>query len=159
MKTTSLPRNVGAGLLAGLAGTAALTISSAVEARLRRRHAPPTAAPVAKRALGIERFESPAAEARFARLAHWGFGAGWGVLHGLLRELGLGPKAATAVHYGAVWGGTLVLLPSHDVVPPIFLRGRGEVAAEAWHHLLFSASTGLAYRRLAADRRTQRSIG
>src|SRR5436190_6745615 len=129
MKTTRLAQNVGAGLLAGLAGTAALTISSAVEARLRRRHAPSVAAPVAKRALGIERFESPAAEARFDRLAHWGYGAGWGVLHGLLRGLGLGPKAATAAHYSAVWGGALVLLPSHDLAPPVFLRGRGEIAA------------------------------
>jgi hypothetical protein len=126
--------------------------STRAEQRLRRRHVPPATAPIAKSVLGIERFESPRAEGRFATLAHWGYGAGWGVLHGVLRALGLGPRAATAAHYAAVWGGALVLLPSHDVAPPIFLRGRGEIAAEVWHNLLYAAATGAAFEVLAEDR-------
>lgn len=152
MKTAALAQSIGAGLLAGLAGTAAMTASSRLEARLRRRHAPPATAPVAKNALGIESFRSPAAEARFAELAHWGYGAGWGVVHGALRALGFRPKAATAAHYAGVWGGALVLLPSHDVVPPVFLRGRTEVAVEVWHNLVYAAATGAAYELLAGRR-------
>jgi hypothetical protein len=152
MSTHRIAYGIGAGLLAGLAGTAAMTASTKVEARLRKRHAPPATAPVAKNALGIETFTSPAAEARFADLVHWGYGAGWGVLHGLLRALGLPPKAATAAHYAAVWGGALVVLPSHDVVPPVFLRGRAEVAAEVWHNLVYAAATGAAYEALVGRR-------
>lgn len=152
MKTTSLPQALGAGLLAGLAGTAAMTASTRLEARLRRRHVPPMAAPMAKKALGIEKFGTPAAEARFANLVHWEYGAGWGLLHGLLRAAGLSPKAAVAAHYGAVWGSALVLLPSHDVVPPIFLRGRAEVAAELWHNAVYATATGLAYELLEGRR-------
>lgn len=152
MRTSTLAYSIGAGLLAGLAGTAAMTLSTRAEARLRRRHAPVSTAVVARNALGIEKFESPAAEARFAGLAHWAYGAGWGVLHGVMRAAGLPPKAAAAAHYGAVWGGALVLLPTHDVVPPIFLRDRAEVAAEIWHNLLYAAATGLAYEALDGRR-------
>ena len=147
-----LARTVGAGLLAGLAGTVAVSTSTALEARLRRRHVPTAAAPIMQSALGIETFESPAAEARFARVAHLGYGAGWGILHGLLRGLGLGPNTATAASFSAVWGGALVLLPSHDVAPPVFLRERVDIAAEAWHQLVFAASTGVAYELLARRR-------
>lgn len=152
MSARAVAHGIGAGLLAGLAGTAAATASTKLEARLRRRHAPPVHAEVARRTLGIEGFEGPRAEQRFATLAHWGYGAGWGALHGLLRALGLGPRSATAAHYAAVWGGALVLLPSHDVVPPIFLRGRGEIAIELWHNLLYAAATGAAFEALAEDR-------
>jgi hypothetical protein len=145
-------QGIGAGLLAGLAGTAALTASGKIEARLRRRHAATPAAPVAKSALGIASFETPRDEARFADLAHWGTGVGWGVVHGLLRSLGLGPRVATGTHYAAVWGAGLVLLPSHDVVPPVFLRNRAEIAFEAWHQLVYATATGLAYELLAEER-------
>jgi hypothetical protein len=151
VRAKAVAHGIGAGLLAGLAGTAAMTASTKVEQRLRRRHAPPATAPVARRALGVERFESPRAEARFATLAHWAFGAGWGAAHGVLRAVGLGPRAATAAHYAALWGSGLVVLPSHDVVPPIFLRGRGEIAAEIWHNLLYAAATSAAFELLAED--------
>lgn len=148
MRMRKLIYGIGAGLIAGLAGTAAMTLSSKAEARLLKRHAPSPTATVAKNVLGIEKFATPMAEARFADLVHWGYGAGWGALHGVLRSVGLPPKAATAAHYAGVWGGSLVLLPSHDVVPPIFLRGRAEVVAEAWHQLVYATATGFAYELL-----------
>jgi hypothetical protein len=149
MSTRALTHGIGAGLLAGLAGAAAMTASTKLETRLRRRHAPPAAAPVAKNALGIDAFASPAAEARFAELAHWAYGAGWGIVHGLLRSLGIPARTATAAQYAGVWGGGLVLLPPHDVVPPVFLRNRAEIAAEAWHNVVYTAATGATYELLA----------
>jgi len=152
MRTNALVHGIGAGVLAGLVGTAVMTASTKVEARLRKRHAPPPAPQVARNALGIEHFRSPRDEARFNALAHWVYGAGWGVVHGILRGSGLSPKVAAAAHYAAMWGGALVVLPSHDVLPPIFLRGRGDVAAEVWHNLLYAAATGRAYELLNGKR-------
>jgi hypothetical protein len=90
---------------------------------LRRPAAPRTRAGAALPS--VERFESPRAEQRFARLAQWDHGGGW---------------------------GALVLLPSHDIVPPIVLRGCGEIAAKLWHNLPYAVATGAAFDALAEDR-------
>lgn len=152
MRTATLASSLGQGLLAGLAGTAAMSLSSRLEAGVLGRHTFAAPAGTAKHVLGIERFESPAAEARFDTLAHWGYGAGWGLLHGALRAVGLGPAAAGIGLHGAVWGSALALLPTHDVAPPIFLRRRGEVVAELWHHLVYAAATGAAYELIDRER-------
>ena len=82
---------------------------------------------------------------------HWGYGTGWGVVRGLLRAAGLPPKVTTAVHGAALWGSEQVMLPVLDVAPPVTMWGRTEIAIDAWHHLVYVVSTGIAYELL--DRR------
>jgi hypothetical protein len=149
MRSATLARSLGTGLLAGLAGTAAMSLSNRLEERVLGRHSFEPPAETAKKALGIERFETPAAEARFDTLARWGYGAGWGLLHGALRAVGVRPVAAGLGLHGAVWGSALALLPAHDVAPPVFMRPRRDVAAELWHHVVYAAATGIAYERIA----------
>jgi hypothetical protein len=151
VRAQRIAHGIGAGLIAGLAGTAAMTASAALDARLLRRHVPSPAPAVAKSALGIEQFATGRDEARFDDLAHWGAGAGWGVLHGLLRSVGLGPRLATGAHYAAVAGGALVVLPAHDIVPPVFLRTRADAALEAFHQLVYAGATGLVFELLARE--------
>lgn len=139
---------IGKGLLAGLAGTAAMTVSSTLEARLRGRAFSSAPADAAARVLGIDRFESEAAKARFSNLVHWGYGTGWGVAHGILRALGLPGRAAAPAHFATVWGSALVTLPTLDVAPPVTMWGREEVAIDVLHHAVYAAATGLAYRAL-----------
>jgi hypothetical protein len=136
---------IGRGLLAGLAGTAAMTVSSTVEAKLRGRpfsHAP---ADATAKALGIKAFESDAAYNRFSNLSHWGYGTGWGVVRGLLRARGVPPVAATAAHGAAVWGNAQVALPALDVAPPAWLWPRREVVIDLFHHTVYAVATGVAY--------------
>jgi hypothetical protein len=138
----------GRGLVAGLAGTAAMTLSSTVEAKWRGRafsHAP---ADATAKALGIQDFVSPAAYDRFSNLAHWGYGTGWGAVRGVLRALGLGPAAATAAHGAAVWGNAQVALPALEVAPPAWLWPREEVAIDLFHHAVYALATGLAYEKI-----------
>lgn len=144
-------QNIGKGLVAGLVGTVAMTMSSTIEQRVRGREASTAPARAAEKVLGIESFESEGAEQRFSTLVHWGYGTGWGVVRGLLRTFGLPPVAATAGHYAAVWGGAAVTLPMLDVAPPITLWGRREVAIDAWHHAVYAVAAGVAYDLL--DRR------
>jgi hypothetical protein len=148
----TLPRSIAKGLAAGVAGTAAMTVSSTLEAKARRR-APSTApADAAAKVLGIGAFASEAAHERFSTLVHWGYGTGWGAVHGLLRAAGLPPAAAAPAHGVAVWGSAQVTLPLLDVAPPAFLWPRAEVAIDAWHHAVYATATGLAYRLLDARR-------
>jgi hypothetical protein len=140
--------NIGKGLVAGLAGTAAMTVSSSVEARLRHRAASSAPARATAKVLGIKEFEDAVAAARFNDLAHWGYGTAWGVARGLLGSAPLSPRGATAAHGAAVWGSAAVMLPALDVAPPFVFWGRKEVAIDLWHHAVYAAATGLAYRLL-----------
>lgn len=145
MRTTTLADNIGRGLVAGLAGTAAMTLSSTLEARLRRRQASSAPARATAKALGINGFVNDRAQARFNDLAHWGYGTGWGVVRGLLGLTALSPSAASIAHGASVWGSAQVALPALDVAPPSPLWPREEIAIDAFHHAVYAAATGLAF--------------
>jgi hypothetical protein len=144
---------IGDGLVAGFLGTAAMTVSSTVEARLRRRAASTAPARATAKALGIEAFASDRAQARFNDLSHWGYGTGWGVVRGLLGTTGMPAANATAAHGAAVWGSAAVTLPALEVAPPFVFWGREEVAIDLFHHAVYAIATGAAYELLAAGRR------
>src|ERR671938_659582 len=112
MKLSTVAENVGKGLVAGFVGTVAMTVSSTIEQKVRGREASSAPAKAAEKVLGIEKFQSDAAEQRFSTLVHWAYGTGWGVARGALRTVGLSPSAATAGHFAAIWGGAAVTLPA-----------------------------------------------
>jgi hypothetical protein len=152
MTVAALADSIGRGLVAGVAGTAAMTVSSTIEQHVRGRAASTAPADAAGRVLGIRDFTGDAAHSRFSNLVHWGYGTGWGVTRGLLRAAGLSPAKATATHLAAVWGSEQVMLPALSVAPPITLwRGR-EIAIDAWHHAVYGIATGIAYELLDARR-------
>jgi hypothetical protein len=142
---------VGTGVVAGVVGTAAMTVSSTVEARVRGRQPSTAPARAAERVLGIEKFTDDRAEARFSTLVHWGYGTGWGVARGLLGAAGL-RAAATPLHFAAMWGGAVVMLPGLGVAPPVTRWGRDEVAIDLAHHVVYATATGLAYGLIARPR-------
>ncbi len=148
MPLDSVTRAVGKGLVAGALGTAAMTVSSTLEAKLRERNPSTAPADAAKKALGIGAFQSEESKTRFSTLVHWGYGTGWGVIRGVLREAGVPPLAATLGHFAAVWGTALVMLPLLDVAPPVSSLGKEDVGIDAFHHLVFAAATAAAYERL-----------
>ena len=149
-RVDTLATAIGRGLVAGFAGTAAMTVSSTLEARLRGR-APSTApARATAKVLGIREFESDLAQARWSDLSHWGYGTGWGVLRGLLGATGLSQRQATLAHGAAIYGAAQVTLPALEIVPPSIYWGAREVAIDAFHHAVYAAATGAAYRAIAA---------
>lgn len=141
--------SIGRGLVAGFAGTAAMTISSMLEAKLRGRAPSSAPARATAKVLGIEGFETPLAEARFNDLAHWGYGTAWGVARGLLATAGLSPRTATIAHGAAVYGTEQITLPALEVAPPAIFWGAREIAIDAFHHAVYATATGLAYRLIA----------
>jgi hypothetical protein len=144
---------IGDGLVAGFLGTAAMTVSSTIEARLRHRAASSAPARATAKALGIAEFENDIARARFNDLSHWGYGTGWGVVRGVLGATGMPAAKATAAHGAAIWGSAAVSLPALDVAPPFVFWGREEVAIDLFHHAVYAVATGLAYELVAAGRR------
>jgi hypothetical protein len=143
---------IGKGLVAGFAGTAAMTLSSTLEAKLRGRTASSAPARATTKVLGIKEFEDDIAKARFNDLSHWGYGTGWGVVRGLLGATGMTAKAATAAHGAAIYGAAQVTLPALDVAPPAIFWPREEIAIDAFHHAVYATATGLAYQLIANGR-------
>jgi hypothetical protein len=141
----TIATSIGKGLVAGFAGTAAMTVSSTLEARLRHRAASSAPARATAKMLGIKEFEDDVAQARFNDLSHWGYGTGWGVLRGLLAAAGLSPKAATTAHGAAIYGAAQVTLPALEIAPPVVFWSKEEIAIDAFHHAVYAAATGIAY--------------
>ncbi len=135
---------VGKGLAAGLIGTAAMTVSSTVEMKLRGRQASSAPADAAAKVLGVEP-TGEAEKARFSNLVHWGYGTLWGGVRGLIGAIGLGGAPAAAVHFAAVWGTELKMLPSLGVAPPLGEWGAEEIAVDVLHHAVYATAAGLAY--------------
>ena len=149
----TLATSIGRGLLAGFAGTAAMTISSTLEAKLRHRAPSSAPARATAKVLGIAEFDADLAQARFNDLSHWGYGTGWGVVRGLLGATGMPARKATAAHGAAIWGSAAVTLPALEIAPPFVFWGKEEVAIDLFHHTVYAVATGLAYELIAAGRR------
>jgi hypothetical protein len=149
MRTANkLARAIGKGVLAGFAGTAAMTVSSTLEAKLRGRAFSDAPARATAKVLGIKEFDDARAKARFSDLSHWGYGTGWGIARAVMRELGLDSKLATPAHFAAVWGSALVTLPALEIAPPVVFWKKEEIAIDVFHHAVYAAATGVAYELL-----------
>ena len=147
----TLANAVGKGLFAGFAGTAAMTLSSTLEARARRRRPSDAPARATAKVLGIASFEDDLAAARFNDLSHWAYGTGWGVIRGLLAATGMSARAATAAHAAAIWGSAQVALPALEVAPPAVSWPPEEIAIDLFHHAVYAIATGAAYALLDAS--------
>ena len=151
MSISGVASAVGRGLLAGAVGTAAMTVSSSLEAKLRSRDPSTAPADAAAKVLGVKPVDE-AAEARFSNLVHWGYGTGWGAVRGLIGATGMPAPAATVAHLAAVWGNEVVMLPKLDVAPPLPEWEAKEIAIDVFHHAVYAAATGLAYAYLDRSR-------
>ena len=103
MKLGDVAAAVGKGLFADVAGTAAMTASSTLEAKLRGRGASSTPAQAAQKVLGVEPIDE-GSEARFSNLVHWGYGTVWGGARGSSRRRGAPgrpPRRLTSGRSGA----------------------------------------------------------
>ncbi len=142
---------IGRGLIAGLCGAAAMTLSSTIEMKLRGRQ--PSAAP-ADAALKVLRLQPTdnRAKARFSDLVHWSYGTGWGLARAALDLAGCESSCAIPTHFAAVWGSSLVMLPALDVAPPVTKWSAEDVAIDAFHHTVYVVAVDLAYTLLKGCR-------
>ena len=148
LSPSAWPAAVGNGLAAGVVGTACMTLSSAIEMKLRDR--PPSSAPAraAAKVLGVEPI-GDSERARFANIVHWSYGTAWGAARGLIGALGLRGPSAAGLFLATVWGAELVMLPALDIgVPPVWRWSREEVLIDGFHHLVYAIATSTTYEVL-----------
>ena len=127
MRIRDIAADLGKGLFAGAAGTAAMTVSSTLESKLRDRDPSSTPADAAGKVPGV-RPRDPEGQARFSTVVHWAYGTNWGAVRGLLGSLGLKGAPAAA--------------------PPVWDSPPAEAAIDAFHHAVYATATGMAYSLL-----------
>lgn len=142
-----LAENTGKGLVAGIAGTAVMTISSTIEMKCRGRAESLTPADAAEKVFGIEA-TSKTSKQRLSTIMHWAYGTTWGVTRGVLGSMGLRGPAASGAHFALVWGAALVMLPALKIAPPVSEWGFEEIALDALHHAIYACAAGTVYDAL-----------
>lgn len=148
---------VGKGLLAGLAGTAAITLSQMIEMKITKREPSDAPVKVASQITGA----APADDSQKEKLnneIHYAYGTSWGIVRGLLGFAGLKGLPATLVHFGAIWATELVMLPKYDAAPPVNEQEPKSVAIDALHHAVYAVAAGLAYDALDAGSNQQQKL-
>jgi hypothetical protein len=145
---------VGKGLVAGAVGTAALTATQLLAQRFAGQQPSSAPADAAEQLAGVQP-EDEQAERRLTTVVHGLYGTAWGVPRGLLGLVGVSDPAATALHFLAVWGTALGMLPGLKIAPPPTRWDRKELALDAGEHLVYVVATSAAYTFL--DRRSVRA--
>jgi hypothetical protein len=93
---------VGKGLFAGLAGTAAMTLSQIIEMKVSGREPSNSPAQLGGKLFGVEP-KSKEDEQRFALIVHWMWGVVGGAPRGLIALSGARGAAAAASHFATLW--------------------------------------------------------
>lgn len=159
---------IGKGLIAGLAGTIAITISQMVEMQITKRENSKAPVKVGGDVIGVEpkgtgelekkkasaasgrapkkiKDEVKANEAKFAQIMHYSYGTGWGVARGAMDLIGVQGVMATLAHFGAIWTTELVLLPAKDAAPPVNEWSTKDILIDVMHHAVYAVAAGLVY--------------
>lgn len=145
---------IGNGLVAGLVATAAMTLAQMIEMKVTGRKPSTTPAEAATKVLHIRPARTKKGEKeKFAQGVHWIYGTSWGIARGLFALAGLKGWPATLVHFGAVWGTALVMLPSLKVSSPVYKWDAKTITHDFIHHALYASAAGLVYDAIGERRK------
>lgn len=148
---TEIAGAFGRGLVAGLVGTAVMTVVQTIEMKVRDREPSTAPAEAVKKLFGVEPRDEQA-EQRLAQVVHFAYGTAWGGVRGLLDVAGLGRVGGPIAHFLAVWGAAGVMLPALDLAPPPTEWSKEELATDALHHAVYAAATSATYAWLDRSR-------
>lgn len=138
---------IGRGLIAGLAGTAAITISQWAETKMNKK--PPGFAPAdaASTAFGIEA-STMETRASFSKKVHWVYGTTWGIPRALLSTLNIKGLPASAIYFAALFYTALTIEPDFEVSPPVDEWSKKDISIDALHHLIYVAAVGWVFEAI-----------
>jgi hypothetical protein len=135
---------IGIGLVAGVIGTVAITVSQMIEMKINGRE--PSDAPVkaVDQVLNVKPTSDEDKE-KVSQEIHWTYGTAWGVVRGLISLTGLSGIPASLLHFAAIWGTELYMLPALKVAPPVTEEEPDAIVIDALHHAVYAAAAGLAF--------------
>jgi hypothetical protein len=139
------------GLVAGAAGTAAMTAAQTKYLEARGKEPSSTPAEVGRRIIeGVLQRKGP--EERMGLLnnaMHWLYGTSWGAVYGVLHaSRRSGPVRDGAAFFALVWGASLVQLPAMGLAPPVWKYPPDELASDVGFHIVYGMTVATAYEAL-----------
>lgn len=135
---------IGRGLIAGLAGTAAITLSQIIESKINQKEPNFAPADAACKALGIEASQREQ-KGKLSREVHWVYGTLWGVARGLLSLAHIKKSSATVLHFGAIYYTALTIQPDFEVSPPVTEWSNKDILFDGFHHAVYATVAGLVF--------------
>ncbi len=148
-------RSAARGLLAGLAGTAAMTLAQGAYYQLtgaKPSDAPQRAGRKALERAGkrVPRDKRPALN----QAMHWLYGTSWGIPYGVLAgSVGARPEPSGVAFGLSVWAIGLAHLPALDLAPAPWKQSPRTLAADAAFHVVYGLGAAGALRATSPGRR------
>jgi hypothetical protein len=159
---------LGKGIIAGFAGTIAITISQMIEMKITGRSGSNATVKVGGKALGVEprgkaalekekeksddgkapdelQQEVEANKQKFSQLMHFSYGTGWGVMRAGLDLVGVQGMPASLIHFGGIWATAQVMLPAAGASKPITDWSTKQIAVDVLHHAVYALAAGAVY--------------
>jgi hypothetical protein len=164
---------LGKGLIAGFAGTVAITISQMIEMQITNRSMSNAPVTVGGKALGVEprgkaelekekensnkdeeklKEKVEASKGRFSQIIHITYGTSWGLCRGVLDLAGIRGIPASLIHFGAVWGTEQIMLPAAGASKPITKWPAKQIASDVLHHVVYTIAAGAVYDAMPKGR-------
>lgn len=163
---------IGKGLMAGAAGSLAMSISQMIEMKITNRSGSSTPAIVAGKALGVEPKGQSKLDAekengqidgktdqelqnkvqknttRFSQWMHYAYGSSQGIPRGILDLSGFQGWQAAVSHFAIVWGAEQIMLPKTGASKPITQWTPAMIASDLIHHTVYITVTSLVYDQM-----------
>ncbi len=135
---------LGKGLIAGIFGTIAITISQQIEMEKTGRSPSSTPYLAAQKVLQINA-QNEIAENKLNNLVHYFYGTSLGLARGFLSILGIRGLIATLMHISIVQALAMIILPKLKIAPPASEWGRKVILMELMHHSIYGLAAGIAF--------------
>lgn len=135
------------GAAAGAVGTAAMTVTQAIEMSFTGRK--PSLVP-GEVGTKLARVKLRGKQKRRLSLGvHWAHGVNGGVVRGLIGLTPLSGASASAAHFAALWGSDVTLYMALGVAPAPWRWERDELAVDLLHKGVYAVVTSAAFERLS----------
>jgi len=146
---------IGKGLLAGIAGTAAITITQMIEMKITKRKPSKATIKVAQQVTDVKPVNKEAQD-KVSQEVHWAYGTSWGIARGMIALTGLRGLPAAMVHFAAVWGTSMLMLPKFNAAPPVTEEDPKAIAIDGLHHAVYALAAGAVYDAIDSSSHEQK---
>ena len=136
--------NLGKGLVAGVLGTIAITISQQIEMEKSGRQPSNTPILAAQKVFQINP-QNEIAEKKLNNMVHYAYGTSLGLIRGILSILGIKGIIATLMHISIVQALSMIILPKLKIAPPASEWDRKTILNELMHHSVYGIAAGLSF--------------
>jgi hypothetical protein len=151
MSSSNLIGRLTKGMVAGVAGTIAMTVSERLEMAVSGREASTVPGQVGAHLLPRQDPGSTIDVQRLNSPVHWAHGISMGALRGVLDQAGLRGLPASAAHFALLWGGDAALYRALGTADVPWRWDGDELASDLLHKAVYAVVTGAVYDAMTAD--------